>query len=208
VRSRFRELRAKAARSERRAPQPSAPPPSSPDGEIQPPICEQVAEGPACVTAATRPAPPPVRPTSPSATEAQLVEALLGCPQLCAEAVERLPNGAVTHPLCRDLFDRLLARYEETGAPPPLDSILGAIEDPELASFAAGLRARGAGKDQLERQGRECIRLLAMHHEWRQMQAGMDLFAEPDAQGSQPSPEANDFLRQQIEFHRRRTVRR
>jgi DNA primase len=141
----------------------------------------------------------------PSPTEEQLVEALLGCPELCADAAERLAADAVVHPLCRELVERLLGRYEATGAAPPVDALLGGLSDPELAAFAEGLRARGAGKDLL-RQGRDCISRLSAQLEARRLRDGLDSVAGPAAEGRELKPDEGEMLRRWVEFHRRRSA--
>jgi DNA primase len=171
VLDRLAELDAAAARSPQRLPAPSA------------------ADAP----------PRPARNVSPpSPTEQHLVEALLGHPELCAEASGRVPTDAVVHPLCRDLFERLVERYEETGVAPDVDAILGSLDDPELAAFAEEMRARGAGKD-LARQGRDCLARLASQLEGRLLRDGLDSVADAADEG--------EMLRRWVDFHRRRTAR-
>jgi DNA primase len=153
--------------------------------------------------------PPPVRASRntspPSPTEQHLIEALLGRPDLCAEAAERLAVDTVVHPLCRDLLERLLGRYEATGTAPPVDAILGGIDDPELSSFAEGLRARGAGKDLLG-QGRDCIQRLTTQHEARRLREGLDQVAGPAAERRELNSDEGEMLRRWVEFHRRRSA--
>ena len=179
VLDRLKEMQSAAAAAERRAPAPAA-------------------------VAAAAPAPSPPRAASPpSPTEEQLVEALLGRPELCAEAAERLPVGALSHPLCRDLVERLVASYQETGLSPDVDALLGALQDPELAGFAAGLRSRGVGKS-LDRQGRDCIGRLAEQHESRRLREGLSHVAETPGPGQDPCAGQDEILRRWVEFHRRR----
>jgi DNA primase len=204
VRERFRELRTKASSTPRRAP---APPRSESHDAAPPRLADQVAESVAPAAAPDRAAPDRAAPRSgpPTATEAWLVEALLGRPELCAEASERLAADSVTHPLCRRLFDLLVGRWEETGQPPRVDLLLGAIEDPELASFAAGLVSRSEGKD-LATQGRDCIARLAGQHEARALREGQVWMADPSESRRGLLPEEDDSLRRDIEFHRRRAA--
>jgi hypothetical protein len=86
-----------------------------------------------------------------------------------------------------------------------VDAVLGAVEDPELSSFAAGLRARGAGKDLL-RQGRDCIARLAAQHEARRLREGLDRAAGPSAEGRELGADEGEMLRRWVEFHRRRSA--
>jgi DNA primase len=205
VLNRLREIRAKSQRAERlrtpRAPDVHPEPPAAmpwvPDELPEAP--EEPREAPAArpvLARASGPAPP---------TEAGLAMALLGRPDLCAEAAERLPVGALTHPMCRELIGMLLACYEETGETPAVDGMVGAIEDPALASFAAGLVATGTERD-LERQGRDCMNRLAAQHEAQQLLAGQEILAEADAQRRELRSDEADALRQWVEFHRRRAV--
>jgi DNA primase len=197
VRERFRELRGKTAPPARRAPVAPAPEPA-------PPLAERVSEAPPATEAPVAP-PPAKRAGPPPATEAWLIEALLGRPELCAEAAERLAPGAVTHPLCRRLFDLLVGRWEETGETPRVDAVLQVIDDPELASFAAGLVARAEGKD-LAAQGRDCISRLAEQHEFRGLREGLDGLGEGTGDPSELGPEEGELLRKLVEFHRRRAA--
>jgi DNA primase len=201
VRERFRELRMKAATAPRRAPTPSRS--AHEDVAPAPRFVEQVAESTASVVEPARAAAPAPRPGTPTPTEAWLLEALLGRPELCAEASERLAADSVAHPLCRRLFDLLVGRWEETGETPRVDALLGGIEDPELASFAAGLVSHAAGKD-LVQQGRDCIARLAAQHEARQLREGLDGIAEGSNDRRALNEEEGDVLRRMVEFHRRR----
>ena len=178
VAHRFRELRSRAA----------------PRPPVRP---APAAEAPA---AGQERAPPPRPAGPPPAVEAHLLEALLGSPGLCAEAAERLPRDAVTHVRCRALLDRLLDAQDETGEPPRVDALIASIEDPELAAFAAGVQARGGGKD-LARQGRDCMARLAAQHEVRQLRKGV----EGVGAGGDLSADEADALRRWVDVHRRRS---
>src|SRR5262245_20252667 len=187
VAHRFRELRSRGAA--RPAPRP-APAPEPASGREEP--------------AAAPAAAPPPRPAGPlPSVEAHLLEALLGRPELCAEAAERLPRDAVTHARGRALLDLLLDAQEETGAAPRVDAVVAAIEDAELAAFAANLQARGAGKD-LDRQGRDCIARLAAQHEVRRLREGVDEVAAAGEARDLSADEA-EALRRWVDVHRRRS---
>jgi len=199
VRARLADLAAKESASFHRSSSPerssAADRSSSVDGSAS-----QVAESSSEAPALARRAPPP----APS-TESLLVEALLGMPSLVVEAAERLPRAAMTHPYCRELAERLVARAEETGAAPPVDAVLAAIDDPGLAAFAAELLSRGVGKN-LERQGRDCMAKLAAQHEGRALREGLDAVADPSKERRALEPDEGEILRRWQEFHRRRAA--
>lgn len=185
VAHRFRELRSRAA--------PRPPVRTAPAADMQP------------ASADTSPAAaPPPKPAGPlPSVEAHLLEALLGRPELCAEAAERLPRDAVGHVHGRALLDLLLDSQEESGAAPRVDALVSSIADPVLAAFAATLRARGGGKD-LERQGRDCIARLAAQHEVRQLRKGVDGVVSAGESRDLSADEA-EALRRWVEVHRRRS---
>lgn len=187
VAHRFRELRSRSSARPAARPAPAAEPASGPQDH-----------------AAAAPAAPPPKPVGPlSSVEAHLLEALLGRPELCTEAAERLPRDAVAHVRARALLDLLLDAREETGAAPRVDAVIAAIEDPELAALAANLHARGAGKD-LERQGRDCIARLAGQHEVRQLRDGVEgVVAGGEARDL--SADEAEALRRWVDVHRRRS---
>jgi DNA primase len=184
--NRLREMRSSAQWKDRKPPPPL--PPVAP------------------ASAADAEAPPPPRPVGPPPpAEEHLVEAMLGRPELAAEAAERLPAEALSHPHCRELFARIVAAWEATGSPPRMEAVLSAVEDGELASFAAGLVARGLGKDLLG-QGRDCLARLVARHEADGLRQGLGALDDPSAQRREMRPEEGDMLRRWVEFHRRRAT--
>ncbi len=204
VTARLREMRASAAaRGERRTFSSPAPPPRP---ESIPAEALGVSEAPPATVGTVRVPPAPTPAGTPPATEEHLVAALLGRPELAGEAAERLPAEALTHPLCRALYERIVGYWEETGRSPTAASILDAIEEPELASFAAGLVVQAPGMD-LERQGRDCMTLLAGQFEARRLRDEQLWMADPAESRRSLLPEEGEILRRTVEFHRRRAVK-
>ncbi len=129
--------------------------------------------------------------------ERQLVEALVGVPELLREFEDQVGVEALSHEGAQFLLNALLDLLArgiavETGA------LLGQMEDPELASFAVSFASAGDGKD-LERQGRDCIRRLRGMLDNRRLQE--------ELRRADEAADEDQALLRLVELHQRRAGR-
>lgn len=160
---------------------------------------EEGSHGPAIYDfeAGSRPRPEERRPPAPPPppVESHLVVALLGCPRILDEFRERLGPEALGHVHCRALVEALLDAAE-AGPLEPV-GVVARLQEPELASFAAGLlaEAREPGLD-LERGGLDCIERLVRAREQSRLTEARESAADAEAE--------NEAWRRLQDLHRRR----
>ena len=126
--------------------------------------------------------------------ERHLIEALVGAPELLREFDDHVGVEALEHVGVRILVSALLDLIA-AGAAVECSTLLGMLEDPELASFAVSFSSAGEGKD-LERQGRDCIRRMRARLENRRLQE--------DLRRADEAADEDLALLRLVELHQRR----